>query len=362
MKRILVDYHHTSLLTSLKMLFGDRLRYMLYRPIGIEWFDEGFWAINNARETAEQFLSLDQQYKPGDGTPPLNTFVPDITLQRDKVLGETPENGVYYCGFGSEINRACTLDFFKKNKFDLVLCSIPQHIEPFKRLIKEYMPDAKLIFQVGNDWDFETLGGMNVLASVRPRRVPDNVNVMFYHQEFDTNIFRKRLLTPTKKINSYINILQNTGQGWQDFTQLEEILQRKGFEFKSYGGQCRDGNIGGGPADMAESIKESMFVFHVKPGGDGFGHVIHNAYAMGRPVITRRSHYEGKLAAELLIPGTCIDLDECSIADAANRLVRLSHSPLQLAKMGKAAHDRFKQIVNYDLEGERIKSWLTNLV
>ncbi len=361
MRRILVDYHHTSLLTSLNMLFGDRLHHMVYRPIGIEWFTEGFWAINNARETAEQFLSFDQEYQPKDGTPPLNKIVGDLTVSRDRTLGETPENGVYYCGTPEEIHRACTIDFFKKNKFDLVLCSIPQHIPLYKQLIEIYQPQAKLIYQVGNDWDFDTLHGMNVLASVRPRRVPDDVNAMFYHQEFDTNIFRKRVAMPTKNIHNYVNVLQEKPSAQADFDKLESLLGRKGFHFKSYGGQNRDGNVSG-PHALAESMKDAMLVFNVKPGGDGFGHIIHNAYSVGRPVITRRSHYEGKLAAELLIPGTCIDLDSMSMPDAANRINRLYHSPMELVKMSKLAHDRFKQLVNYEAEAERIKQWLTTLL
>ena len=67
MSRVLCDFHHSSLLRSLVLLFEERLDMALYRPIGMDWFDEGFWAINNQRDTAEQFLKPESQAL--DGTP-----------------------------------------------------------------------------------------------------------------------------------------------------------------------------------------------------------------------------------------------------------------------------------------------------
>lgn len=354
-KRILVDFHHSTLLQSLIMLFEQRLGYKVYRPIGQDWFNEGYWKINDSAETAAQYLSLDQSFVPKDGTPALNKMV-----DQDLFDGESPETGVYYCGYPEygEVNRACTLEFFKNNDFDLVLSSIPQHIEPFKKLAEE--AGAKHIFQVGNDWDFELLHGLNVMASTRPRRAPDDVNVIFYHQEFDTQIFRPRRIKPNKKIYSFVNILQNHTQAWDDFQKLELLLERKGFEFATFGGQCRDGNING-PQALADKMAEAMLIFHVKDGGDGFGHIIHNAYSVGRPVIVRSSQYKGKLAQELFAPGTCIDLDTMSIPEAANVIVRLSHSPIQLVRMHTKTSERFRELVNYEVEAERIEQWLQTI-
>lgn len=333
---------------------------MVYRPIGMEWFDEGFWAINDQRDTAEQFLSLDQAYEPRDQTPALNK----ITYDRDELLGERAEDGVHYVADPGNLShhRACTLEFFKQNEFQYVIASIPAHVPIFERLIAEFMPKAKLIIQIGNEWPEHLFAGHNVLASVKPRQYSEGTNAMFYHQEFDLDIFRSTPLTINKKIYSFINCMQQQMPlAWSDFTGLEMLLKaRSGFEFKSYGGQCRDGNMNG-PAELADKMREAMMIFHVKEGGDGFGHIIYNAYAVGRPIITRRRFYKDRLAEELLVPGTYIDLDEDNLPAAFNKINRLHYMPEKLIEMGERAAARFREVVNYEKESEEIQLWLNQL-
>lgn len=356
MMRVLTDFHHSSLLTATNLLFGERLNMMVYRPIGMEWFEQGYWAINDIPDTARQFLSLDQALKPGDNTPPLNRV---ITRQRDEILGETPDNGVYYVSDpgGRTAHRACTLDYFRNNKFDYIIASIPAHVPIFEDLRQKYWPEAKLIIQVGNNWDLTPYAGMNVLASIAPVFAP-GVNAMFYHQEFDTNIFRSRVCHPTKRIYSFVNILQRTGQGWNDFAELEKLLPE--FVFKSYGGQCRDGNKTG-PLDLANAMHEAQFILHSKPGGDGFGHIIFNAYACGRPVIARPSQYAGQLAEQLMVPGTFIDLDKYGRGEVKNMVRRITEDPDALWRMGARAGERFAELVDYEKEAEEIGLWLSKL-
>lgn len=348
MKRVLTDFHHSSLLTATNLLFEDRLDMMVYRPIGMEWFEEGFWAVNDQRDTAEQFLGLDQSFKPDDETPPLND-----------ILGQRFETGVYYVADpgGRTAHRACSLEWFKNNQFDYLIASIPAHVPLFERLIAMYQPKAKLIIQVGNNWDLSPYVGKNVLASIAPHMEPD-VNACFYHQEFDLNIFAPRICHPTKHISSFVNILQRTGQGWNDFTELEKLLPE--FSFKSYGGQCRDGNMNG-PLEVANAMHDSQFILHSKPGGDGFGHVIFSAYACGRPVIARPSQYSGQLAEQLLVPGTFIDLDKYGRAEVKNMIRRFTEDDNALWRMGQRAAARFREVVDYEKEAEEVKQWLTKL-
>lgn len=342
---VLVDFHHTSLLRSLVMLFEDRLGMELYRPIGMEWFEKGYWAINNQEDTARQFLDMDQALKPGDGTPALNT-----------IAAGNEADGIYMVadpGFVSA-HKAATFDFFVNNRFDYVIATIPAHVDLFKDLIAKYQPQAKLIIQMGNNWNLSLYQGHNVLASIAAQPAP-GVNVMFYHQEFDLGIFHPSDCKPTKKIYSYLNIIQNSGIGWEDYKQIQRL--HPDFDFKAYGGQCPDGNKTG-PVELAQSMREAQFIFHVKPGGDGFGHVIHNAYAVGRPLITRPSHYRGQLAEQLLVPGTFIDLDRYGPGEVKNIITRLTHSPEHLKQMGRRAADRFTEVVNYDVEARDIAAWL----
>lgn len=345
--KVFCDFHHSSLLRSFVLLFEERLDMELYRPIGMDWYNEGYWAVNDLEETAKQFLDFDQAM-PTDGTPPLNM-----------VGAGNPKDGIYMVldPGGTSAHKACTLDYFKNTKFDYVIASIPQHVGLFKTLVAKYQPKAKFIIQMGNNWNILQYQGENVLASIAPQSTP-GINSMFYHQEFDLNIFNAETCKPTKKIYSFLNIIQDSGIGWTDYQQLQKLL--KGYDFKAYGGQSPDGNMTG-PVELANKMQEAQFVFHVKPGGDGYGHIIHNVYAVGRPPIIRPSHYRGQLAEELLVPGTFIDLDRYGPLEVVNIITQLTNDPVALKAMGKRAADRFREVVDFAGEAHNIGVWLRTL-
>lgn len=344
--RVLVDFHHSSLLRSLVMLFQDRLGMEVYRPIGMEWFYNGYWAINDLHDTAKQFLDWHSQ--PLDGTPELNDVVGWAMGQG---YGKVKDPG------GENTHAACSLDFFKENKFDYIIATIPAHVPLFKRLIKLHQPQAKLIIQMGNNWDLDKYPGEAVLASVAPQET--TANALFYHQEFDLEIFKPSLMRSTTKIYSFLNVIQATS-AWHDYTLLKDALEPRGFELRAFGGQCPDGNMTG-PRELADAMRDAALIFHIKPGGDGFGHIIHNAYAVGRPVITRASHYKGQLAEQLLVPGTFIDADQYSAGELAQEIIKLRDNPMTLEAMGRKAAKVFKQVVDYNKEAEEVRSWLEKL-
>lgn len=345
---ILTDFHHSSLLRSTVLLFESRLGYSVYRPIGMDWFYNGYWAINNLEDTAKQFLLEDHQdiY---DGTPALNKI-------------SSHNEGIYVIKEpgGTSFHKSITFEAFKKYKFDFVICSIPQHIPLFEKLISEHQPNAELIVQIGNEWDTNIFSGHNVLASIKRRQFSDDTNAMFYHQEFDLNVFKAQWPRYTGKISSYVNLLQNMSSGWSDFISLEEELLPHGITMSSYGGQCRDGNKCG-PEELAQSMLDDEFIFHVKDGGDGFGHIIHNAYACGRPVITRKSFYKDKLAEELMNENNTIDLDSLSIPDAARLILELRSDPNKMIEMCISAARSFHSCVNYKEEADAISNWLLHI-
>lgn len=351
MTKMLVDFHHSSLLRSLVLLFEDRLGIDVYRPIGLDWFTEGFWGINGQEDTAKQFLSLDQAYRPSDGTPPLNSL--SINTQEPGVF-VVAEPG------GRDFHRAATLEFFKNNQFDFVVASIPEHVGMFTELISRYQPSCKLIVQVGNNWDLAQYQNLNVLASVSPRPVP-SANVMFYHQEFDLEVFHSTPCLPTKNIYSFLNVIKEQGAGWIDYQQLKRELEKREFVVASFGGQNPDGSTEG-PYETAEKMREAQFICHLKPSGDGFGHVIYNAYAVGRPVITRSSYYRGQLAEELMVPDTYVDLDVClDVDEAVQTIIDITEDPEYLLSCGVRAAERFREVVDYAAEGTRIAAWLSDL-
>lgn len=342
-KNILSDFHHQSLLYSLILLFEKRLGYNLYRPIGMEWYEQDFWMVYPARDTAEQYLSLDQGIRPKDGSNPLNQ-IKDI--QDDVYFVHDIEHNI--------LNKAITLETFKKMPIDIVIASIPQHISRFKRLIQMYKPEAKLIYQIGNQWNVEG-DVQNIMASAR---INSPVwNTVIYHQEFDRSIFDLYMPRHGKKIASFMNVPQNMPD-YNLFLEMEKLMPD--WEFKAYGGQGRDGNMNGSEL-LANEMANQRFIWHVKSGGDGYGHIIHNAAALGRPAIVKKSYYQGKLAEDLMIDGvTCVDIDGLSPSDIKNKIEHFNQEDRYL-KMCMATYENFKAKVNFDKDAKSIVTFLSHL-
>ena len=344
---ILTDFHHNSLLRSFVLLFEERLGMNVYRPIGLDWFYEGYWAINDQLSTAKQFLDIETQML-ADNTPPLNVV-------------KDHSDGIYsiYDPGNITIHNAITLEAFKSMQFDYIIASIPQHIGIFQKLIQEFQPKAKLIVQIGNNWSPNIFRGLNVLGSVKPGNLQD-ANAVYYHQEFDINIYKPIDEFGFNKISSYINVIENN-RGWEDFVDLEKLLKPHGIDFKSYGGQCRDGGFNSGTTELSESMQKNDFIFHVKHGGDGYGHILYNAYACGKPTIIRSSYYKDCLGEELFNDDNCIDLDKMGFDDAMNKIIDVINDVDQLKTMSANAYESFNNAVNFEQDAEKVKNWLANL-
>jgi hypothetical protein len=344
--KVLTDFHHGSLLRSLVMLFEGRLGAELYRPIGMEWYGAGYWAINNSVDTARQYLEIDNQ--PLDRTPPLNQ------------LSAEGDGGVYriYDPGNTTTHKGIRFDAFKETKFDYIIASIPDHIPLYADLVKRFQPQAKLIVQVGNNWDLGLLAGHNILASVKSVYGPHNINVCYYRQEFDTNIFCHGDVEPyPRRVSSYVNCLSEWPVGWTDFLRMEEGLD---VPMLSFGGQCRDGNMNG-PRELADSMRKDAMVFHVKDYGDGYGHVVHNAMACGRPIIYRSRFTDGTLVGDLLNERNSFDLDEGYWKDSMFVINRTLGDTAGLSLMSFHARAAFDENVDFADDARRVGEWLASL-
>ena len=346
--KVLADFHHQALFHSLHMLFEGRLGWELYRPIGEEWWQQGFWKVYNHPNTAKQFLGLHQATDmPHDvhGEP-----LPEVER---KNLHYTVEDGVYYIKdltYGTT-HRGVRLEKFKEMDFDILISSIPQHIDPFNRLIQGFQPGAKHIFQVGNRWT-SMPGVQNVMASTAPFNVR-GLNAIFYHQEFNLETYKYVPPTFHNVVNSYVHYMKKP--------QLMQkvISSLPGWVATTYGAGMQL-QLQGAQA-VADTMRNSAFTWHFKPGGDGFGHVLYGTYACGRPSLVYGQHYRGCGANSLLVDGvTCIDTSIRTGAEIVQAL-ELFSTPEKHAQMCQAAYDRFRQVVNFDAEFEQIKSFLENL-
>lgn len=350
--KILADLHHYDLFYSLQLLFENRLQAELYRPIGMEWYEQGYWNVFPHPDTARQYLGVDHGNKrPKDIH---GNELPDSACVN---LRFHIEDGIYYCADSTKLGvfqRGVTLDKFKEMKFDILLSSIPQHIQPFNKLIQQYQPQAKHVFQVGNAWG-HLPGVKNILASTAPFYTPPDINTCFYHQEFDLKQFCfEEHAEVKKKVHSYIHYMNRKDL----MNRVSSLLSD--FEFKSFGAGMED-TI---PITENEALafKSSGFTWHFKPEGDGYGYTLHRAFATGTIPIVWASQYKGKLAQQLMLPGvTCINADGKNEYQIANEIRSIVDNPPRYHEMRHAAYNRFKEVVDFDKEEQTISLFLQNL-
>lgn len=339
---VFTQLHHGDLFESLRLLFEKRLGWNLYRPIGESWFTHGYWHLaepyGNNPVTVKQFLSTETA-----------TWDPFVNLNGNY----TVEDGIYhiYDPIRKSHQKAITYEKFMEMPIDIVISSYQPDDISYKELAQK--KHAKFIVQMGNI--FQTTDAENVMCSTMPYPVPAGKNVVFYHQEFDTEIFKYVPPTQSKKITSFVMLLPEGGKYYDQKAEMPD------YEFRAYGMGCPDGVISG-LEKIAEEMQQSMFGWHIKPQGDGFGHIIHNWAASGRPIITQFSDYGNKLAGQLLREGeTAINMDGLTPKDIAKR-IRDCSEPEKHTAMCEATYKRFIQICNFDREFEQIKVFLSNLI
>lgn len=334
---IFTDFHHGDLYYSLHLLFEKRLGHNLYRPIGMDWLHEGYWKIGDpypGNVTAMQYLRTEGYI----GEFPTNA---EYYIEGDVYYTYQPSQDFYH--------KAITLDTFKKMDFDIIISSIPAHDEAYAKLLDTYQPQAKHISQMGNIWEQNRV--KNVMCSFPQSRinVQSDQNVVFYNQEFDLDMFKYVSPLDTKRITSFVHLLPKP----ELFNKYKTALNN--FEFKAYGVGTPDGCLMN-HLDIANAMVNSTFGWHVKPGGDGYGHCLHNLLACGRPIITHLSDY--KHYSNLLIPGeTCIDL-EANTFERNIEIIKECSEPSVHRKMCETTYKVFKENVDFNSDAEKVKAFL----
>lgn len=365
MKKIFVDFHHASLLQSFILTFEKRFGWEVYRPIGMDWATKGFWKVYDHPATQAQFLGI------GGATPDKTKPLNEVVHKYFEFNELNPNLGddwimIYSCqDIDSGLtNKAITFDGFMSIPFDVVIATIPQHIEPFKRLCELHPNKPKLVYQIGNAWNVPDPSLVkNVMASAKVSNVPSHINFIEYHQEFDTTIFKPdESIMPANNIYSFVNCFGiDRLFEWEYFLFQMVEKEMPDWSFKAFGGQCRDG-AAHGAKELADKMREARFIWHTKSGGDGYGHVIHNAAAVGRPIITKLSDYSGKLAQSLLIDGvTCINIDNLSPKEVVNKIEYYSLPGIYETFIDNV-YTNFKKHVDFDAEAIKIRSFIENLL
>lgn len=349
--QIFTDFHHSGLSYSFHLALEQRLGHSVYRPIGMEWFDRGFWDIakpyNNDPDTVKQYLAMRDGYVKDD-SPPLNTII-----GRNSVAPFYNVLDQYH----EYVQKAVTFAQFLDMEIDVIIATIPDHWYTYKRLRDQFKPKAKLICQMGNM--FNEVGRAmqdgtieNLMASTAHLPANPTVNTVYYYQEQPLVAYTSP--TKTMNISSYAHVMPKQ-ELYEDY---KRTLPQ--YTFKSYGAACSDGWM---PTltQLYETMRRDMYVYHVKPGGDGYGWNWHSAYMLGRPVITNFSDYKDKLGGLLFVDGeTGLDLEAHTMQENTELLQKWADTEY-FVEQSLQARTHFTRVVNYENEGEKLKQFLENL-
>ena len=341
--KVFLDLHHSDLYYSLYLLLEKRLGFELYRPIGMDWFYEGYWKIaepyNNALDTVGQYLNVDR-------TPFINGSVNNNFLKDEIYFIYDPAHKYH--------QRAIEFEKFKSIKFDIILSTFHAHDYVFETLKNLHQPNAKLIAHMGNT--FQTTHLKNVIHSV-PYKPKDNQNCIYIHQEIDTNIYNYTQPDKlTKNIYSVTNLMPYT----ETYYLYKSLLNE--FNFKYYGIGCVDGVLNG-TLGVYEKMRESNIGLSLKPLG-GLGHSNMGWFYSGRGLITNMSQHKiyGEDALKYFEPDvTCIDIDGDTVEENCKK-IRKWMMPENTIKLGENAKRRFHEIINYDYEELEFRKFLENII
>ena len=336
---ILTDQHHADLLYGLQRLFEDRLGYQLFVPKGHDWWGADYWQFGHAiagdDRLARQYLETNATYR---------EIEPGLFLTFDPGHPERPIYGV-------------TLARAREMRWDIVLASVQENQPGFHRFAQEH--GAQSLYHIGNarqqcDWSLDPLVLNAAEAPMEGRGV-------YIGQEFDwQTTFRYREPVRQDRVASFVNLLSGIPEAWEPFVGLRERLPT--YTFRHYGHQAVqaaepiDGNLGP-VAHVAEEMTRTGWAYHDKVTGDGFGHIIHNWAAVGRPLIGHARYYAGQRAEPLWQDGvTCIDLDSHSLDEAAE-IIR-STTPERHQEMSLAIRQAFETIYDPAADAETVAAAL----
>lgn len=337
---VFTDLHHADLYYSLHLLFEHRLGWELYRPIGLDWFHQGFWKIaepyGNAMDTVGQYLDINE-----DGWDQFTNLNGTHYKQEDTYHAYDPTHDYY--------QKAITLEKFKAMQFDLIVSTVPAHDRSFAQLQAQFQTQAKHVAQMGN---IGQRTGVQHVMHTTPYTPKPGQNCVTYHQEIDMQLYSYQPPNPdTKKIFSMVNCLPSASFYHQYDAAIPEV------EFRAYGASCPHGALPG-TKGVAIGMREANIGWHIKP-GDGFGHTAMGWFASGRPVVTRMQDVVsyGADAPWLFEPGvTCIDIGKNSLA-ANVAQIRDALVPEKNLQLAENAKKRFHEVVNYDKEEQDIRQF-----
>jgi hypothetical protein len=342
--KLLVDFHHSCLFESHQLTFGDRFGFEVYAPYGMDWFNEWIWSFE--REWHGDAVA--RQYLEGI------------------FAGGTLDDGIMTVAdqkHPGRVIKGITLERARQERWDLVLSSVPSNAPGFEKFAREH--GGRWGIHVGNQWGDEAWSRspeFAILTTTSP--VPGGIPHVVVHQEFSLDDFHYEPPAEFGPIRSFVNCFPEMTSEYQgNFVPLARSAPEFDWRvFGAYGTAPLDEFEGGNiPSDPLEGtmMRGAGVIWHSKAWSDGFGHVVHRAFAVGRPVFGYQDFYADKLAGPLWVDGvTSIDVGRRSQSEIVAELRRLRDDPDAYEAMCEASAARFREVVSFDEDADKLADLL----
>lgn len=342
--RFLIDYHHSDLFESWYLLL-EPLGIEIWRPIGMEWFHEGIWQFEkewHGDAVAKQYLDVWDTDSQLLSTPGVwgrdDSTHPGRTIQM--------------------IDYSTALDM----EWDAVISSLPANDEGMKGFADRV--GAKFAVHIGNEAQHSNWGLADFGFVSSKIRYSPGVPHVVYHQPFDLETFRHEWPpAEPKSIASFIQCFAENKVPYAEFLDLARSMPDYDWKvYGAYGSHEEDeyacGNLSP-TSEVAARMRDTRVIWHSKAWSDGYGHVIHNAFSVGRPVIGNQQYYLGKLAEPLWEHGvTSFDVTRMSQTDISKTLARLIGDDDYHRTISENAAKRFHEVVDFDSERDEVAAML----
>lgn len=264
------------------------------------------------------------------------------------------------------IVKGMTLEQARATKWDIVVASVPDNDPGFHRLAKE--TGGHFGVQMGNagqqsDWDRAEFGLVSTTTNIPPPK-PHVV----YRQEFNLKDFRFEY-PPAEKasVASFVQCFAENPVPYAEFLELARLAPDLDWKvFGAYGTHPEDefacGNLPSTP-QVAEGMRATRIAWHSKSWSDGYGHVVHNLFSVGRPVFGRASYYADKLAGPLWVEGvTSFDVDRYTTDELLRLLRRLRDDDDYHYLICSNAAAAFRERVNFDEDAEKVRKLMESVL
>jgi hypothetical protein len=343
---ILCDYHHGELYESIQKVFEDRFGGQVYRPIGTEWHDRGYWKIGTLEAQIGQYLGYD-----------FSTEIEDGIWAADGNWNKEYYNNVMNV-FGRSPDKCVTFEKAMDMDWDIIISTLYGHFDPMEDFRLRNCPNAKHILQLGNVVTCLPERAKNVLNSTGISFNSPG-NYLEYNQEFDTSVLS---WNPESSKSVYCFLINNQGHCGQSFWDLEAALDDD-WEFREYGACNKHKNIHKYD-EQCKRMRECSFLWHVKLNGDGYGYNLYRGMYAGKIPILNLSFYGqhhrlGK--SGFLQDGVnCINYEIGTPIDKVHDSVQTLYSNWE--STSKTLCDGMRQMVDFDREAENIRKFIDNLI